>query len=65
MSGTEPVSCLICNGDGPGLAIRGKCICSRCEELLLTLPVGNGLYEYCKERVKLIWAEPNALVLYQ
>ncbi|HHW91480.1 MAG TPA: hypothetical protein GX735_02130 [Firmicutes bacterium] len=65
MDRTEPVSCLICNGNGPGLDIRGKHICSRCEELLLYLPVGNSLYEYCKERVKLIWADLNTLVQYQ
>lgn len=65
MTCIETTPCLICQGDGPGLDIRGKHICSRCEELLLALPMGNSLYEYCKERVKLIWTDPNALVQYQ
>jgi len=57
MGTMQPVSCLICGDEGPGLDIRGRCICSSCEELLLYLPVGHGAYEYCKERIKLLWVD--------
>lgn len=57
--GTVPADfCLICKGKNrPGLVILGKQICSHCEEALLRLPVGGEAYEYCKERLKLLWAE--------
>lgn len=56
MGTAQSVSCLICGSYGrPGLDIRGKHICSFCEELLLYLPMEHEAYEYCKERIKLLW----------
>lgn len=57
MGTIQAVPCLICGGQGPGLDIRGRHICGSCEQVLLHLPQDHAAYEYCKERIKLIWLD--------
>jgi hypothetical protein len=58
MAEEESQLCLLCGRkSGCGLMIRGKCICKDCEEVLLRLPVADAAYDYCKNRLKLLWAE--------